>query len=100
MSNQAEDTPIETDESEAADSPAEHDERAHDESSGTSTSDLPQGAKDGELPPARDVPHDACESPSRTATSISSLSNVRSKPRTMNGCERPCSAHRIAVRQT
>ena len=52
MSNQAEDTPIETDESEAADSPAEHDERAHDESSGTSTSDLPQGAKDGELPPA------------------------------------------------
>ncbi len=52
MSNQAEDTPIETDESEAADSPAEHDERAQDESSGTSTSDLPQGAKDGELPPA------------------------------------------------
>jgi len=59
MSNQPQDTPIETDESEAADPPAEprdaepdQDERAQDESSGTSTSDLPQGAKDGELPPA------------------------------------------------
>lgn len=59
MTNQPEETPIQSDETEAADPRAEppdaepdYDEGAQDESSGTSTSDLPQGAEDGELPPA------------------------------------------------
>jgi hypothetical protein len=58
MSNQPEDTPI-VDETDESDAPAEppdgdpnYDEGASDEASGTSTSDLPHGAKDGELPPA------------------------------------------------
>jgi hypothetical protein len=58
MSNQPEDTPIVhgTDERDASAEPPDgdrdHDERASDEASGTSTSDLPHGTKDGELPPA------------------------------------------------
>jgi hypothetical protein len=59
MSNQPKDTPIETDEAEAPEAFAEppdaepdHDKGAQDNPSGTGTSDLPQGATDGELPPA------------------------------------------------
>jgi hypothetical protein len=37
---------------EPPDAEPDYDEGAPDESSGTSTSDLPEGAKDGELPPA------------------------------------------------
>ena len=55
MSNQPKDTPMinETDEPvEPPDAEPDYDEGAPDEPSGTSTSDLPQGATDGELPPA------------------------------------------------
>jgi hypothetical protein len=54
MSNQPKDTPMisEPDETDAPpDAEPDYDAGA-DEPSGTSTSDLPQGATDGELPPA------------------------------------------------
>jgi hypothetical protein len=58
MSNQPKDIPAIA-ESDASDAPIEppdaepdYDEGVPGESSGTSTSDLPEGASDGELPPA------------------------------------------------
>jgi hypothetical protein len=58
MSNQPKDIPViaETDEPDAPieppDAEPDYDEGVPDESSGTSTSDLPEGATNGELPPA------------------------------------------------
>jgi hypothetical protein len=58
MSNQPKDTPMST-ETDEADAPLEppdaepdYDEGVPEEPDGTSTSDLPEGATDGELPPA------------------------------------------------
>ena len=54
MSNQPKDIPKtdEPDEPEPPDAEPDYDERVPDKAGGTSTSDLPRGATDGELPPA------------------------------------------------